>query len=233
MFRKMLENLPIPYAHEIILILAYAILGGGIKYIDQAFDIGVFNNKIATILSVPLAILMGLLVVFDPISATIFLAVVLGVAVSKKIDNIAFQIAILTLIIVPILFHEIVRIEWFPFGFLVLAAIIDEYGNDWSDRYWMNRHLHKALNKKTDDSILKRLGETLFSHRPVMKITILLLALANYFNLIYFIAFLAFDWTYKIIETISLTQKTYRIKEPLSQTKLNQLTTGKHGLSNI
>lgn len=233
MCHKMLENISIPYAHEIELILTYALLGGGMKYVDQAFDIGVFNKKIAAVITVPGALLMGYLMVVDGYSAMIFLAIVLGVGVSKKIDNLVFQMGLFILILTPIFFHNIVRIEWLPFGFLVMAAILDEYGNDWSDSRQLERNLRKAMKKRTDGSILKRLGELFFSHRPLLKSTVLVLVITNYFPLIYLISLLFFDGAYRTIETISFTQKTYHLTEPISQRKLSQLTAGKRGLSTL
>jgi uncharacterized membrane protein (Fun14 family) len=190
----------------------------------------VFNSRIATIISIPTALLMGALMLVDPSSATIFLALVLGLAVSRKIDNIAFQIGIFMIILIPVIFHQIVSIEWLPFGILVLAAMADEYGNDWSDRRQMEHHVNTAMKRRTKTTTINQLGQILFDHRPIMKVTVLILTVTNFFPLIYFLAFLAFDWTYKIVETISFKQKTYHLTEPIPQKKLNNILENKRGL---
>ena len=220
----MLEGTTIPYLHEILLILAYALLGGGMKYVDQAFDIGVFSKKTATIITIPGALLMGYLIVADSYSAMIFLAIVIGVAASRKIDNTVFQMGLLLLILTPIIFQNIVNIEWLPFGLLVLAALFDEYGNDWSDKRQLNRHLKTALNHKTNDTTIKRIGEILLNHRPLMKATLLTLVITNYFHPLYLLALLTFDGAYKTIETISFHQKTYHLTAPIPMQKINGLT---------
>ena len=230
----MLETIAnIPYLKEAGLVLAYGIIGGGIKYIDQAFDIGVFDSRIATIISIPTALLMGLLMITDPISATIFLALVLGLAVSRKIDNIAFQIGILTIILIPIILHNIVSIDWLPFGLLILACLTDEYTNDWSDKKQMERHVKTAMKRKVETPLHYQIAELIFDHRPVMKVTVLVLALAGQFPNLYFIAYFALDATYKLVEKISFMQKNYHLTEPIAQTKLSQLAAGRRGLSSI
>lgn len=203
-------------AKYLVLVLSYGALGGALKYIDQAFDAGVFSKKIAVLISVPTALLMGLFIVMDPSSATIFLAIVLGVGVMQKIDTLAFRLGVLILIMVPVFFREIVEIRWLPFGLLVLAGIGDEFSNDWADKM-LNGGARKRPGKK---ALLNRASARLFLQRPLMKASILALTLAGFFQAVYFIAFLAFDAMYSLVAWVSTKVKVYKISTiPVANTK--------------
>jgi len=203
----MIELPEIPEAIKyLLLILSYGMLGASIKYIDQAFDAGVFSRKIATILAVPSAMLMGALMVLDSTSATIFLAVVLGVAVTQKIDTFAFKLAVLILILVPVIFRQVIEIQWVAFGLLVIAGIGDEYGNDWADL-----KLNGNGNKKKRKSLIQTIFNKLLLQRPFMKLLILILTVTAFFHPVYILAFLTFDVCYSLVAWISVHTKTYRI----------------------
>ncbi|MFH1055590.1 MAG: hypothetical protein V1744_05805 [Candidatus Altiarchaeota archaeon] len=193
-------------AHDLAILVIYLIVGMGIKYIDQAFDLKVFNKKTATAVAVPIAILMGLLMVYDPPSASIFTAIALGVAATNKVDNIAFSLGLATLIIIPILLGHIIQIMWIPFILLLIAAVIDEKGNDWSDKYYQRKR--KDMRTKTKTLAF------LFSHRFTMKITVLILVAVNQMPPAYLAAFILFDLGYSITEKISFTLIPYRLKNP-------------------
>lgn len=198
-----------------LLVISYAVLGAGIKYIDQAYDIDVFDKKIAKLIAVPLGILMGYLIVTDAPSATIFLAMVIGLALTQKLDNIAFYIGTALFFLLPIIFHDTLKMDWLPFGVLLFAGILDELGNDWADRRAMKRMVkHVQDNKKngTEKKFRYKLGEKFFLNRFMMKIGVLGLVLSNYLVWIYFIAFMAFDISYTIVDYYSMHLKEYSIK---------------------
>jgi len=207
------------FANNLLLLVAYLLLGIAVKYIDQAFDYRVFNKKIATAIAFPTAAVMGYLVVRDPYSASIFLAVALGVAVANKIDNIAFRIGIGTLILIPVFFSEYVTLLWLPFGVLFLGAVVDEFGNDWSDRHSkekLKHHVQKKPFKQTDQQII---ASYFFSHRSTMKILLLILALTNHMPPVYFVAFLLFDFGYGLTEKISFRIRPARLRNPRNHHK--------------
>jgi len=214
----------------LLLIISYGMLGAGMKYADQAFDAGVFSKKIATFLAVPGALLMGFLMVLDSTSATIFLAVVLGVAVTQKIDTIAFKLAVLILILVPVVFRQVIEIQWVAFGLLVIAGIGDEYGNDWADRV-LNGNGSKKKRKSLIESILNKF----LLQRPLMKLLIIILTVTAFFHPIYLIAFLTFDASYSLVAWISVHTKTYRISTTPTKDKPTraQKKTGLNKLSKL
>lgn len=208
------DQLVYTLSRDLLLILAYALLGGGMKYVDQAFDIDVFNKKFATFLSIPGGILMGILMVYNESSATIFLALVMAVALTRKVDNIAFQVGAVSLILVPIVFRDLIKIQWVPFGLLVLSGLFDEYGNDWADKKLKKRLAREANGKTIKRTPANWIIEFFFMRRFTMKLMILLLVLTGFFQPIYFIAFLAFDTAYTIVEKISTSKKLYSLTKP-------------------
>lgn len=197
--------------HSIFLVVAYALIGSGMKYADQAFDLGVFSKRAATIMAIPGAILVGLLMAINDSSATIFFAIILGVALTKKIDNIAFQMGLFFLILVPIFFSEYIQVQWLPFVILLMAGVADEYTSDWADSKIKQRFYDEAREIKRKITLKQQILEMLFEHRILMKLMLLILILVGIFKPIYFIAFLAFDLSYKAVEIYSFRIKKYSI----------------------
>jgi hypothetical protein len=190
--------------NEFFILFSYAFLGAGVKYADQAYDLEVFSKTKANILAVPGAALMAYLVVFDSSSATIFFSILLVVALSRKIDNLAFYIGTGILLFLPVVFHDVLLIEWLPFGALVFSGILDELGSDWADRRRRNRRFGD-MRGGLDDSLLRNFGERFFLHRFAMKIAVLALSAAGFFQYLYFLAFLLFDLMYLLVEQYSFS----------------------------
>jgi len=201
--------------HALIIILSYAFIGGGLKYIDQAYDIGVFSKKKANILAIVLATLMAYLIISDPPSATIFFSIFVIVAVTRKIDNPAFYIGTGIILLLPIIFHGIMKIEWISLGILILSGIIDEIGNDWADKRKKMKRLNNDNRKNPNNSTLKKFGEKFFLHRFAMKIGVLVLTIFGFFQYLYLFAFLFFDMMYLLVEQYSLSIKVYSISRPI------------------
>ena len=76
----------------ICLLGGYGLLGGGIKYIDQAHDVGVYSKKVALVFALLCGALMSFLIATDTFSALILTSIVVGVTFTKKIDNYAFML---------------------------------------------------------------------------------------------------------------------------------------------
>ena len=196
----------------LLIILSYGLLGAGIKYIDQAYDIGVFDKGIANMVAIPSGVLMAYLIIFDSTSAIIFLAIILALSITQKIDAPAFYIGTALVISIPVLFRDILQIEWAPFGILIFSGILDEIGNDWADKRLKKRLVnHKSM--KNNNGFLNKLGERFFLNRFAMKLSILVLVVFNVFSWIYLAAFLFFDFMYIVVERYSFHIKIYSISK--------------------
>ena len=200
----MIDNAP-------IIITGYAILGAGIKYIDQAYDLGVFSKTRANITAVLCGLLMAYFIVTDLPSMAIFLAMVIALAITRKIDNIAFYIGIGIVLLLPIVFNSLIKMNWLPFGVLVISGILDELGNDWADK----RAKKRRINRYQKNASLLQFEEKFFAYRFAMKVAILILVLLNYFDWIYFAAFLFFDLMYLLVDAYSLSIKVYSINKAI------------------
>jgi hypothetical protein len=173
-------------------LISYPLLGAGLKYIDDAFDERTFNKKIALVLAPLLGILWAYTMIIDPVSATILLAVLLGVFLKGKIDNYAHGLGLA--VIVAILIAAGVQLLYLPLIVLVAAAVLDEAGNDVVD-YNM-----KSLDKS---KFLHKAIIAFFDQRWVTKVAILYVALLGVFPWYFFLAMLLFDGAYLVVRMYS------------------------------
>jgi hypothetical protein len=173
-------------------LVSYPLLGAGLKYIDDAFDERTFNKKIALVLAPLLGILWAYTMIIDPVSATILLAVLLGVFLKGKIDNYAHGLGLA--VIVAILIAAGVQLLYLPLIVLVAAAVLDEAGNDVVD--YNMKNLDKA-------NFLHKAVITFFDQRWVTKIAILYVALLGVFPWYFFLAMLLFDGAYLVVRMYS------------------------------
>ena len=125
-------------------LLIYALLGAGIKYIDAAYDEKTVNKKIAFIIAPVLGILWAYTMLISIYSATILLAILLGVLLKKKIDNYAFLLGFFIILVIIIPFG--IELMILPLIFLTTAAVLDELGNDITDNNKKSRFSKKFSN---------------------------------------------------------------------------------------
>jgi hypothetical protein len=166
-------------------LLSYPILGAGIKYIDAAYDENTCSKKLSLIIAPLLGVLWGYTMFINVFSATILLAVVIGVFATGKIDNRAHIIGMLTVIMI-ILY---LRVEFllFPLIAFIIAGIVDELGNDFIDK----KKTH--LNKKR---LYHLFAIIFFEHRWTLKVAILGMAIFGFMPWYFFVAMILFDYSY-------------------------------------
>jgi hypothetical protein len=182
-----------------VIVAAFVVIGGGLKYIDEAFDEEVFSKKLASAMAGILIALWIGLSILDTASATILLSVLIGVLFTGKIDNSVFG-ASTAMIVGSISFLQ--RVVFLPLLFLSATGIIDEWGNDYVDTHKSNKII-----------------EFFFLHRFTMKIGLFALCLAGFFSMIYFLAFLLFDISY---DTIGFISNNYHQEIPIEKHQRNE-----------
>jgi len=177
-------------------LLAYPILGAGIKYIDEAFDEHKYNKKIAIALAPILGVLWAYTMIIDGVSATILLAVLCGVLFKGKIDNYGHFAGLLVIIVIVAVAG--VELMIIPLLFLAPFALLDEVGNDvidYNKKYFQkNRFSHKFVRY-------------FFDQRWLLKLSILglvILAIVPYY---FFIAIILFDGAYLLMRWYSQSKK--------------------------
>jgi hypothetical protein len=186
-----------------IFLIAYPVLGAGLKYIDDAFDERTFNKKIALVLAPLLGILWAYTMLIDPVSATILLAVLLGVLFKGKIDNYAHALGLGVIVI--ILIAAGVQLLTLPLILLVAAAVLDEAGNDIVDynknSFDTSNFFHKGII-------------AFFDQRWVTKLAILYIALLGVFPWYFFLAMLLFDGAYLVVRMYSRSRNQSNKSSP-------------------
>ncbi|MFC2163136.1 hypothetical protein ACFLRF_05595 [Candidatus Altiarchaeota archaeon] len=188
------------------LIYSFSFIGASLKYIDQVYDEGIYNRRIAHLLSVITGLMMGILITFNPAAAIILLAIIIAVGITQKLDNLPFQITALLAIGIPAMITALpvfpgyeFTLAWVPLFMLTVAGFLDEYLDGYGD--------------KTKKWIL--------TIRPTMKLMMLALVFMGTFHIIYFIAFLSFDFSYITVHWLSN-------KEIKAKKKLKKKKTKKH-----
>ena len=172
-------------------LVAFAILGAGLKYIDDAFDEKIFNKKIAYAVAPLLGALWAYTMFINAAAATILLAILLGVFLKGKIDNYAHFMGMVVVIAGAIVLG--VQLLIIPLIVLTLAALFDEVGNDFIDK----RQYIDGNN------VLKKFVGYFFDQRWLTKVVILGLAFANVIPIYFFLAMLLFDGAYILMRGYS------------------------------
>lgn len=176
-----------------IIVVVFAVMGGGLKYINEAFDEDTFSKRTAILMATILTVLWIGLSFLDLTSRTILLSILIGVLLTGKIDNTVFRLS--TVVILAALLY-IEMFLWLPLIVLSATSMIDEIGNDYIDMNYSNRFV-----------------EFFFLHRFTMKIGVFLICSFNLFFWHYLIAFLLFDISYDAVGAISKPFKTKHMLE--------------------
>ena len=167
----------------IALISSYAFIGGGIKYLDQIVDQPHLNRKkpwTLWLLTLSLIIITTLVVFFDYFTAILAIALLLGLLLTRKVDNKYFVVIALTVLPIGIwIFLQLppvfLLVSLIP---LILAAIIDEL-------------LHEVATTLSSSNV-----RWILAHRPVLKCTVIILPFFGLLSFIHTIAFWMFDIAY-------------------------------------
>lgn len=183
------ENIP-------LFLLASSLFGAGIKYVDDAFDKGVFSRKKALAIAPFIGFLGMMIVVANQFSAILSLSVALGVYGKKKIDNFAHLLSFSLIVIAFMLAFMMIdgEIMILPLIMLIAASLVDEAGNDISDR---------EERIKESKLFRHRFFIYFFGKRWTLKFALLYLVLINIFPMYLLIALILFDETYAIVEMYS------------------------------
>ncbi len=175
-----------------IFLLSYPLLGAGLKYIDDAFDEKTFNKKFALILAPFIGALWAYTMIIDQVSATILLAVILGVFIKGKIDNQAHILGLF--VILAFIIISGIQLLVLPLLMLVAAALLDEVGNDVIE-YNSKIHEEKRFSHKVFISF--------FDQRWLTKLAILYVVFMGLFPWYFFVAMLLFDGAYLVMRMYS------------------------------
>lgn len=189
---------PESYGYYACIIIAFAVIGFGLKYIDDAFDEEVFSKKIAMLIAPILVVIWASLSIFDSFSATVLFSILFAVLLSGKVDNLIFKLSSIALVVILFL-TQMLHFSLVPLFVLTVMGITDEKGNDYVDS-------HK----------IHEVGEFFFAHRCSMKVGALGLCTVSLLPWLYLIAFLAFDTAYefvKVFRYLEVPKFSFKVKK--------------------
>ena len=169
------------------LIVSYVFLGAGIKLLDLATDFPVqFQSRQTSlwVVTCGLVILVNLWVFFDLYTAILVIGIILGLIVTRKVDSSFFLF--LTITTLPLSFFRLLVMSGFLMGFptliiIFVASIMDEL-------------LHSKASQITHSTL-----RWAIVHRPLLKITVLILPFFSLLTLVHTVAFWGFDIAYDLI----------------------------------
>lgn len=167
-----------------MLVLGYALIGGGLKYIDQVYDVHIFDKKLASALALLCGIIMGTLIAVDWASSVILTSIILGVLFAGKIDNKDFITVTVLSFAIPFLYTLFINPNY-QFQALMLYSIISLVLLGIGD---------ELLDKIGDKKHIKML-----TIRPLLKLGVLALAIMGIFDYEHFLAFIGFDTAYMLV----------------------------------
>jgi hypothetical protein len=193
--------------------VAFALIGAGLKYIDEAFDEERFSKKGALLVAPLLVIVAGVLAVKDIASRTILVSILLSSLISGKVDNIVFKLSstafLLLILLASHTFNGTLTFFWIPLFALTIFGILDEKGEDYT-----------AKNKTSTST------NFFLQHRFAMKLGMLTLCVYQFFAWPYLFSFLAFDLTYDAVGLFSyvgVPPSVTRIKTAALHSQFEQL----------
>lgn len=180
------------------LVAAYAFLGGAIKYIDQAYDEDMGSIGLAKVLAVASGLLMGACMILDGgFSTAFFLAMLISLVLTKKIDNICF----LAGTVVGLASFTVGALIWgadlmlIPIVVFLIAGAVDEI----ADGFAHGRNLGKAV-------------EYFLHYRPFSDMALVLLIVLVPFDWYYLAPYFAFTICYMIIGVLEEGQVSESVR---------------------
>jgi hypothetical protein len=171
---------------QIIIPFSFVMLGMLIKYGDESFDADCFDKRKVKALAVPCGIWMGLIILVDPNSATIFVGLLLALLVAAKYDNAAFKASFLVATV-----FALVSFIYFPDNMSYLGVLV----------VFVAAFADEKVNDMADQSKRQGLFWSVLRQRPILKVAILGLCVTGLLSsYLYFFAFLGFDFGYSLVE---------------------------------
>lgn len=175
----------IPFA--LALITSYALIGAGIKLVDQAVDDPSrirFCKSLLWLVVAVLIVLVNIWIFVDVYTAILALGIILSLIAARKIDNayfIVLAIAVLPLSVFRFFNIAIIILVLPTLIAIFIASLLDEA-------------LHTQASKIQNATFRRFL-----LHRPILKISVVILPLFGLLTFIHTIGFWCFDIAYDAV----------------------------------
>lgn len=177
----------------VLTLLGFALLGGMVKFVDDAYDENVFSRRVAFGVAAAAGGVAAALAISDLYSLTLLAAILLAALLTGKIDNPAHGLGAALAAGAPLLVFAAIGAPDPPVRLLALllaAGIADEVANDYVDSH-----------------TVRPAAYYFFRYRSIMKLVVAAATLAGRLPLLQFAAFLLFDFSYAALQVVSLRIK--------------------------
>ncbi|MDD6285138.1 hypothetical protein [Candidatus Methanosphaera massiliense] len=153
-------------------VICFALSGFFMKISDEAMDEK--NNIILAIITGILCVAFTVAIsITNGDAACIFIAILIGNILAKKVDSINHIISAI-LLIALLIYVGVPHFSWFCLIVCIIAAYIDEWGNDKSDEREENEMIHEE-----DYGLLDKF----FKYRYALKVAVLILSMLGLINM--------------------------------------------------
>lgn len=173
------------------LVFLYGFLGGSIKFIDEAYDDSAYPIKAARAVAVLSGVAMGFLMARDsPFSTAFYGAMLISLALARKIDNESFLAGTVLAVVSLAAFYPSsdVSLALVPLALFLAAGFVDEVADRWGHH-------------------LQGVPRAFLMYRPFSDIALFALIAAGTFSWTYALPYFAFTLSYLAVDRISCREE--------------------------
>jgi len=193
------------------LIISFYIIGVGLKFVDDAYDRNRFSKKAAHLVLVGGTLLGVTLTWLDIWVASIFLALLIAVALTGKVNQRLFLIPALVFFFFLFALGDLYQLHWAFVVVAATAALADELGSEFA-----KRHLEKfAEGSPKGWEKARVVALRILRNRFIAVCVLLVLAMVKWLPFLYWFAWLALDFGYTVLEAISSRMSSRELLQAL------------------
>jgi len=192
---------PFASLYAACVIISFYLIGAGLKFVDDAYDRNRFSRNAAYFVLVGGAFLAVALAWLDIWAASIFLALLIAVALTGKVNQRLFLIPALVFFFFLLAFGKLSQLHWAFVALAATAALADELGAEFA-----KRHLEKLRSPETSAQrweTARAVALQILRNRFIALSVLLVLALVQWLPFLYWFAWVALDFGYTVVEAIS------------------------------
>lgn len=192
-------------AQTVGLLASYFVVGLILKYVDEAYDEDRFPKSVAIVATAVGLAIMVWLSHASYVSATIFLALIIGVSIAGKTAGTPFMVAAGGYVILLFLLDIYLLVDPVLFTIIVVVLSADEAGAELAK---------KALARQDFATVTagwRRRAILFLRDRNMGMLSLLALALIGRIPFVFWLAWLMLDFGYVVVEGVSQRESLRRI----------------------
>jgi hypothetical protein len=192
---------PLAMLYQTCLIISFYLIGAGLKFVDEAYDRNRFSKNAAHFL-LALGTVAGVaLTLLDIWAASIFLALLIALALTGKVNRRLYFIPPLVFFFLLVALGKLSQLHWAFVAVATTAALADELGAEFAKSHFEESQSPEAScqgRKKADAVTLY-----ILRNRFIALSVLLGLAIIEWLPFVYWFAWVGLDFGYTVVEAIS------------------------------